>query len=70
MAWSYRPLWHLLVDKGISRNQLRLAINASSSTFAKLSKNEPVNMEVLERICAYLECSIEQVVEYVTDQGE
>lgn len=68
MPWSYRPLWHLLIDKGISKNQLRLAIGASTSTFAKMGKGDPVNMEVLERICAFLECSIDQVVEFIPSE--
>ncbi len=50
--------------------QLRDALGLSPSTLAKLSKNEYVAMEVLDRICTYLGCRIEDVVEHVPEGGE
>jgi DNA-binding Xre family transcriptional regulator len=70
MGWSYVRLWHLLLDKGMTKRQLRLAIGASSSTFAKMGKGEPVSMDVLDKICNHLQCSIDEIVEHVPDQGE
>ena len=64
MAVSYNKLWKLLIDKGINKTKLRDATNVSSSTMAKLSKNQPVAMPVLEKICAELECNIEDIVEF------
>lgn len=64
MSISYNKLWKLLIDKGTNKTKLRNSINMSSSTMAKLTKNQPVAMFVLERICAELECNIEDIVEF------
>ena len=64
MAVSYNKLWKLLIDKGTNKTKLRNATNMSSSTMAKLTKNQPVAMPVLERICAELECNIEDIMEF------
>lgn len=64
MAVSYNKLWKLLIDKGTNKTKLRDATNMSSSTMAKLSKNQPVAIPVLEKICAELECNIEDIMEF------
>ena len=64
MAVSYNKLWKLLIDKGRNKTKLRSATNMSSSTMAKLSKNQPVAIPVLEKICAVLECNIEDIMEF------
>ena len=64
MAVSYNKLWKLLIDKGSNKTKLRDAIGASSSTMAKLTKNQYVAMPVLEKICAKLDCNIDDVMEF------
>ena len=64
MAVSYNRLWKLLIDKGTNKTRLRNATNMSSSTMAKLTKNQPVAMQVLEKICAEMECNIEDIMEF------
>lgn len=64
MAVSYNKLWKLLIDKESNKTKLREATNMSSSTMAKLSKNQPVAIPVLEKICAELECNIEDIMEF------
>lgn len=64
MAVSYNKLWKLMIDKVTNKTKLRYATNMSSSTMAKLSKNQPVAIPVLEKICAVLECNIEDIMEF------
>lgn len=64
MAISYSRLWKTLIDKNMNKTKLRESINMSSSTMAKLTKNKPVSMTVLEKICAELNCNIWDVVEF------
>lgn len=64
MAVSYNKLWKLLIDKGTNKTRLRDTIGMSSSTMAKLTKNQHVAMPVLERICAELDCNIEDIMEF------
>lgn len=59
---NYNPLWHLCIERGIKKTALKEAIGVSPVTLAKLSKNEYVSLEVIERICKYLNCNIEDVV--------
>lgn len=44
MKVCYNKLWKLLIDKGMKKSQLRVAVGASKSTFAKLGKNENVTL--------------------------
>ena len=67
MAYSYKKLWKLLIDKDMKKIELRDSIAITPSTLAKLSKNEPVNMEILARICKRLECNIGDIVDYIPD---
>lgn len=68
MAISYNKLWKLLIDKGLKRMQLRDMIGMSNSTLAKLGKNEPVALTVLEKICAALDCNFSDIIEYIPEQ--
>ncbi len=61
---DYHNLWHLLIDKDMSKAQLRRAVGISTSTFAKLSKGEPVTMSTLTKICDVLHCELNQIVNY------
>ena len=58
MALSYNKLWKLLIDKGLTKTQMRQKADISTTTLAKLGKNETVSMEVLLRICKVLDCNV------------
>lgn len=60
---NYKPLFRLLLEKDMNKTQLREAVGFSSSTLAKMSKNEYVSLETIDNICQFLECKIEDVVE-------
>ena len=67
MKVRYNKLWKLLIDKGLQKSQLREAVGASKSTFAKLGKNENVTLPVLLNICEYLECDFGDIMEAVPE---
>lgn len=67
MSISYDKLWKLLIDNKMNKTELRLATGISSSTLAKLTKREPVTLEVLEKICDELGCNIGDVVEFIKE---
>lgn len=60
---SYKPLFRLLLEKDMTKTQLRTAVGFSSTTLAKLSKGEYISLETIENICKYLNCKIEDVIE-------
>ena len=68
MPFSYNKLWKLLIDKNMTKSELKKAIGISSSTMAKMGKNENVSLEVIDKICALLECDINDILEYVSDR--
>lgn len=60
---SYKPLFRLLLEKDMTKTQLRTAVGLSTATLAKLSKGEYISLETIENICKYLNCKIEDVIE-------
>lgn len=69
MAISYNKLWKLLIDKKMTKTELRLAADISTTTLAKLGKDETVSMDVMLRICKVLNCGIEDVIEIVSENA-
>lgn len=67
MAVCYNKLWKLLIDKNMNKTDLRTAAGITTTALAKLGRNENVNTEVLVKICKVLECSIEDIVEIVSE---
>lgn len=70
MAVSYNKLWKMLIDKGMKRTELRDAVDMSTNTLAKLGKNDYISLEILDRICTYLQCDIGDVMEFVPTKVE
>jgi len=70
MKVRYNKLWKLLIDKGMKKSQLREAVGASKSTFAKLGKNENVTTDVLVKICTALKCDISDIMEIIEIERE
>lgn len=65
MGVSYNKLFKLLIDKNMKKTELIKLADISSSTLAKLSKNENVSMDVILRLCQVLKCDIGDIVEIV-----
>ena len=63
MEISYKKLWILLIEKGITKPQLRNFAQLSPATLTKLNKNQYISMEILVRICKVLNCDIGDIVE-------
>ena len=67
---SYKPLFMLLLQKDMKKVQLRDACSISPGTLAKLSKGEYVSLEVLDRICLYLNCQLSDIAEVLPNKSE
>lgn len=67
MAVSYKKLWKLLIDKNMKKKDLRAASGISTTTLAKLGKDENVSTEILSKICAALSCDVGDIMEMVPD---
>ena len=70
MPISYDKLWKLLIDKKMSRTNLKNISGISFNVLAKLGKNEAISMESLYKICAALGCGIGDIVEFINDEND
>ena len=66
MAVSYRKLWHLMLDKKVSKTRLEKMAGISDYTMRKLNRDEDVSTEVLTNICAALDCEVQDIVDFFT----
>ncbi|MBO1005765.1 helix-turn-helix domain-containing protein [Pseudogracilibacillus auburnensis] len=67
MGFSYDPLWKLLIDKKMTKEDLRIEIKTSPATIAKMGKGENVSMDVLNRICNLFDCDLSDIVRHIKD---
>lgn len=70
MARSYNKLWKLMIDKKINKTQLRTSAKISSNAIAKLGRDESVPVEILEKICQILHCSLDDIIEITSNEEQ
>ena len=69
MAISYNKLWKLLVDKKMSKADLRKAAGIAPNTMTRLRRDEEVTLAVLNKICKTLEVDIGDIMEFLPDEN-
>jgi len=67
MRISYNKLWKLLIDKDMTKMELKDAAGISAASIAKLGKGGNITTDVLLKICETLHCRIEDILETVED---
>ncbi|NLZ36691.1 MAG: helix-turn-helix transcriptional regulator [Clostridiales bacterium] len=67
MDVCYNKLFKLLIDKELKKTEFAKAIGISANTLAKLSRNEMVSMDVLVKICRYMECTVDEVMDILPE---
>ena len=68
MAISYNKLWKLLVDKKMSKADLRRAAGIAPNTMTKLRRDEEVTLTVLNKICSALNTNIDDVMDFIPEE--
>ena len=69
MAISYNKLWKLLVDKKMSKADLRKAAGIAPNTMTRLRRDEEVTLTVLHKICATLQVDIGDIMEFLPEEN-
>ena len=69
MSVSYNKLWKLLIDRNMSRSQLKTVTGVSTASIAKLGKGENITTAVLIKICEGLQCDLTDIMELVDDEN-
>ena len=68
MGLDYNPLWKLLIDRGLNKGDLKRH-GLTAPTIAKMGRNEPVSLKTIDKLCAALNCEIEEVVKHAKDNN-
>ena len=65
MAVSYKKLWKLLIDRNLKKKDLEEMAGVSHYTMNKLTRDNNVTVDVLEKVCRALGCSLDEIMEFV-----
>lgn len=66
--FSYKPLWKQLIDKNMTKTEMREKTGFSMRTLATMGRNEYVAMSIIDKICNTLNCNVEDVIEHIKDE--
>ena len=67
MSIRYNPLWKMLIDRKMTKSEMRIGAGISTRALANMGKDENVSTEVLSKICSFLQCDINEIIELVPD---
>ncbi len=70
MRINYNRLWKLLIDKGLNKTKLTTIAGITTNAVAKMGKNESVQLEVLAKICDALNCTMDDIVEFIPEEND
>lgn len=68
MAVSYKKLFKMLIDRDMKKKDLKDLAGISGNTITKLANNENVTMEVIEKICIHMGCTVDEILEIIPDE--
>ena len=70
MAVSYMKLWHLLLDKHMTKGELEKVAGVSHYTMTQMGKDKDVSTEALRNICNALNCELNDIIEFIKDEKQ
>lgn len=69
MAISYNKLWKRLIDKNMTKTQLRKEAGLTTNVIAKMGKNQSIQVESLYKICEVLDCGLDDISEVIPEEN-
>lgn len=70
MAVSYKRLFHLMIDKGMTNAELMEKGGFSANIITRLKRDSYVALDSIERICYALDCGVDDILEFIPDEKE
>ena len=64
MTFSYNKLWIILINRNMKKKDLMAKTKITGATIAKMGRGEPVNLEVIGRICQALQVNVGDIVDF------
>lgn len=70
MAVSYKNLFHLMIDKGMTNAEQMEKGGFSANIITRLKRNNYVSLDSIEKICKVLDCGVDDILEFLPDNAE
>lgn len=70
MAVSYKKLFHLMIDNGMTNAELMEKGGFSANIITRLKRNNYVSLDSIEKICKVLNCGVDDILEFLSDNTE
>lgn len=68
MAVSYKRLFHLMIDKGMTTTELMKKGGFSANIITRLKRDNYVALDSIERICYALDCGVDDILEFIPEE--
>ena len=70
MAVTYKKLFHLLIDKGMTNAELMESAGFSANIITRIKRNNYISLDSIEKICKVLQCGVDDILEFTSDETE
>ena len=70
MAVSYKRLFHLMIDKGVTNAELMEKAGFSANIITRLKRDRYVALDSIEKICYALDCGVYDILEFIPEEKE
>ena len=70
MAVTYKKLFHLLIDKGMTNAELMESAGFSANIITRIKRNNYISLDSIEKICKVLQCGVDDILECTPDETE
>lgn len=67
MTVSYKKLWHILLDRDMKKKDLQEVAELTAYAINKLSRDENVTTEIIGKICKALDCTANDIMEFLPE---
>ena len=69
MAVSYKKLFHLMIEKGMTNSQLQKQAGFSANIITRLKRDEYISLESVESICRVMKCGVDDILEFISEKA-
>ena len=70
MAVTYKKLFHLLIDKGMTNAELMETAGFSANIITRIKRDNYISLDSIEKICNALNCGVDDILEFIPDKKE
>ena len=68
MAVSYKKLFHLLIDKGMTNAELMEQAGFSANIITRIKRDNYISLDTIEKICKTLNCGVDDILEFTPEE--